>query len=192
MSLSALLRFLSALFRRFTQVCRRLNIVDYSRKLWSLILVAMQRLHRLCSASSHETGPLPIYKSLTPPVDTNANVIVISREDETTSDASPPITSGETEIPPPREEDLLRLEEGQQGHLETNAPADGHQVDEVCPQSIHDAPEQQSQPRSHPQLKPISPWNTHLNRSGYEELSLTVLFLSLFESIEEYSIPRLR
>lgn len=146
MSFNTLLRLLSALFRRFTQVCRQLNIVDYSKQFLSPILVALRQLFCLHSASNHKPGPLPTYKSSIPVVNPNANVIVTGRESGTTTDV--PITSCKLEVSLPHEEDLSRLEEGQQDHLEIALISGAHLLNEEFPQSTYDTPEEQAWLRS--------------------------------------------
>lgn len=156
MSFSKFLRLLSVLFRRYTRVCRRLNVADYLEKLWSLILTVMRRLFRLHSASSHEPGPLPAFKSSAPVVDANSNATATSREGRKTTDA--PVASGKIEFPLPH--DLSRLEEGQQDHREITSPHNAHPSDEEFPRSTYDTPEEQPWLRSRPELlRPMLPWN---------------------------------
>ncbi len=185
MLFSALLRLLSALFRKFAQICHPPNVADYLKRLWSLILMLMQRLHRLCSASSHEPGPSPIYKSSA----ASANPIVASRGDETTTNAA--MASGEICQSHWHVRDLLRLEEGQQNHLEIASSTNTHPSYDELTQSIHDTSEEQSQSRSPKLLEPIFPWNAEGYPPMCERFSLVSLFLSLFEPTAETLFLRL-
>lgn len=179
MLFSALLRLLSALFRKFAQICHPPNVADYSKRLWSLILMVMQRLHRLCSASSHEPGPSLIYKSSAASANPSVNAIVASRGDETTTDVS--MASGESRQSHCHVRDLLRLEEGQRNRQEIASSTDTHPSNEELPHSIHDAPEEQPQSRSPGLLEPMLPRDAEYFLSRCERSSLTFLFLSTFE-----------
>lgn len=189
MLFSALLRLLSALFRKFAQRSHPPNLAGYSKRLWSLILMAMQRLHRLYSASSHEPRPSPIYKSSAASANPSVNAIVPSRGDETTTNAS--MASSKSRQSHWHVRDLLRLEEGQQNQQEIASPTDTHPSNDEHPQSIHNASEEQSQSRSPRLLVPMLPWNVNRFASRCEWLSVTVLLLSLFESIVENTISSL-
>ncbi len=164
MFLHALLRLLLALFRKLTQNCHRLNVADYSKKMWALMLVAIRRLFRHCPASGHEAGPLPIYKSFAASASPSVHAIDTSREDEMTSSASAPITSGKIELPHAHAEDHSRLEEGQQNRQEQTSQVYSHAPDEEHPQSTHVTPGQQLPPTPPKLLNPIFPWNLKLSR----------------------------
>ncbi len=189
MSLCAFLRFLSTLFRRFTQIFRQANVVGYSRKLWSLIMMAMQRLFRLRSASSHEARPLPIYKSSTPPVDVSANATLTIMEGGTTTNV--PLASVGIVIRQPHEMSPSVLEGGQQDHREITSPSSPYPSGQELPQIIYVASEEQSQSRSPRLLKPIFPWSSSSYASRYKRFSVTALFLSPSDLIEKTSISSL-